>query len=429
MEAEKGRSVCILTTSKVATDQRILKQIRTFQKMGLHVVAIGYGSYSDNLTPRVKYCTLEEPESMQPKLALPRRLIRLLREPRRFFSYMNSLKQKFKTLLSKILLFVGHIIPQAYILAYWLHNDMVKLRNIAASSGCDFFHANDIMALPAALAASAGAPVVFDAHEYASGQLHFKWRERHLINPYRGFLCKHYIPRVTKMTTVCDSIAKLYEKETGITPTVIRNVPPYKKMHYRPASIENIKMIHHGGATPERFLEDMIRLVAILPMQYTLTFMLTLPSTRSRDYISMLRDIAEDEVPGRVTFAQAVPYKKLLTVLNTFDIGVFLLRRDQNLNYKYALPNKLFEFIMAGLCVAINPSVEMAKIVKRYDCGIVAVDDSPQALATAISRLSKRDLYKYKKSSLSAAKELNAELEMKKLSIIYHELLANNKDN
>jgi len=423
MEREKERSVCILTTSKVATDQRILKQIRVLQNRGMHVVAIGYGSCNDDLAPDLQYHTLRDSVSIQPALSLPSRVLRLIRERRRLFSYINSLKNKFKIILSKILLLSGHIFPQAYILAYWLNNDMVKLRNIAASSRCDFFHANDIMTLPAALAASSGAPVVFDAHEYAPGQFHFTWRERHLINPYQGFLCRHYIPRVTKMTTVCDSIANLYEEETGMTPIVIRNVPPYQKVHFHQTIHKKIRLIHHGGATPQRFLEDMIRLMSLLPKHYTLTFMLTLLGSRSAGYIDELRDIAEDEAPGQVTFAQPVPHTELIKVLNTFDMGVYILRRNQNTNYKYILPNKLFEFIMAGLCVAINPSVEMTNIVKRYDCGLVADDDSPQSLAAAINRLSPKDIDNYKRNSLSAAKELNAEMEMQKLIAIYNELL------
>lgn len=425
MEPTKRRSVCILTTSKVATDQRILKQIRTIQNRGMHVVAIGYGTFKNGLPRGLEYHSLRQPVLIQQTLPLSKRLTRLAKEPKRFVSYANSLKHKFKVILSKIFLLVGHIIPQVYILAYWLNDDSSKLKDIAASSGCDFFHANDIMTLPAALAASSGAPVVFDAHEYAPSQFYFNWRERHLINPYQDFLCRHYIPRVTKMTTVCDSIAKLYKQKTGITPTVIRNVPPYEKRDYRPTKPQKIRMVHHGGATPQRFLEDMIRVVGLLPKHYTLTFMFTLISSRSAAYIEKLRNIAEEEVPGRVTFAQPVPYAKLIKVLNNFDIGIYILRQNQHINYKYILPNKLFEFIMAGLCVAINPSVEMAKIVKRYDCGIVADDDSPQGLAATISRLYPKDIDKHKNNSLAAAKELNAEIEMKKLITIYDELQKN----
>ncbi len=430
MKSSKRKSVCILSNSEVARDQRILKQIRAFQKLGLQVIAIGHGSCSGDIVSGLEYHTLKECLSIQPSLSLLSRLIRLIRfikKPSRkeFERITNYAKQKSRY----IFLLLGRIIPQAYRIAYWLNSDVVKLRNIAASSGCDFFHANDIMALPAALAASSGAPVVFDAHEYAPGELHLKWRERHLINPYNGFLCRHYIPCVSMMTTVCDSIAKMYKKETGITPIVIRNVPPYKKINYRPTNPIKIRLIHHGGAMPERYLEDMIRLVGLLPKQYTLTFMLTLSGSKSASYVDMLRDIAEDEAPGRVIFAQPVPYSKLLRALRAFDIGVFMLRGDRNINYKYALPNKLFEFIMAGLCIAISPSVEMVKIVNKYDCGIVAEDDSPRSLASAISRLSPKDVDDRKSNSLCAAKELNAEIEMKKLIAIYDELFKKNKGN
>jgi hypothetical protein len=173
---------------------------------------------------------------------------------------------------------------------------------------------------------------------------------------------------------------------------------------------------------PARYLEGMIDLVALLPQHYTFTFILTPSSANSADYIAKLRAMAEAKSPGRVSFAQPVPYARLVQILNMFDVGIYILV-GRNLNDMYALPNKLFEFIMAGLCVAIGPSVEMAKVVKQYDCGIVAADHSLEAVAAALRSLTPADIDYYKRKSLEAANELNAETEKQKLTALYDELL------
>jgi hypothetical protein len=56
-------------------------------------------------------------------------------------------------------------------------------------------------------------------------------------------------------------------------------------------------------------------------------------------------------------------------------------------NLKYILPNKFFEFIQARLAVAIGPSVEMKRLVKEWDCGIVAANFEAKSMAAEINRL------------------------------------------
>ena len=55
------------------------------------------------------------------------------------------------------------------------------------------------------------------------------------------------------------------------------------------------------------------------------------------------------------------------------------------------MPNKFFEYIQARIVPAIGPSPEMARIAREWDCGIVADDYTPEALAAAIGgRLERR---------------------------------------
>ena len=113
-----------------------------------------------------------------------------------------------------------------------------------------------------------------------------------------------------------------------------------------------------------------------------------------------------------------------LTVnLAAYDIGIHLLKAV-NLNHLYALPNKLFDFIMAGLGVAVFPLPEMADVVKGYQIGLVAPQQSIHSVAQALNNLSASQIDDFKKNSLSLAKILNADVEMAKLMNIYAGLLS-----
>jgi hypothetical protein len=108
--------------------------------------------------------------------------------------------------------------------------------------------------------------------------------------------------------------------------------------------------------------------------------------------------------------------------LAAYDMGIHLLTAV-NLNHIYALPNKLFDFIMAGLGVAIFPLPEMTRVVKEHQIGVVSTDQSIHAMASALNKLSSSQIDEFKKNSLALAKTLNGNAEMAKLMDIYARLL------
>jgi hypothetical protein len=100
--------------------------------------------------------------------------------------------------------------------------------------------------------------------------------------------------------------------------------------------------------------------------------------------------------------------RDLPRIANVYDIGVFLLP-PQHVNQEFTLPNKFFEYIQGRIVPAIGPSPEMARIVREWDCGIVAEDYTPEAFATAIRRTSRSRLAELKENVDRAARELCAE--------------------
>ena len=207
------------------------------------------------------------------------------------------------------------------------------------------------------------------------------------------------------MTTVCQGIADMYEREFGKKPVVITNAAEFEDIqpHLIEADKTTIRLIHHGGAGPSRKIENMIKMMDDVDGRFELNLMLI---GRWPGYLRQLKRLAKKN--PNIHFLPPQPMRTLPRYLNQFDIGLFLLE-PTNFNYLYALPNKLYEFIQARLAVAIGPSPEMERIVNEHDLGVVAQDFSPEALAHRLVSLDKEKINHYKLQSHKIAWALSAE--------------------
>lgn len=285
--------------------------------------------------------------------------------------------------------------------AYWLDRRFPLWREQLRDVRPDLVFANDAIALPVAFEAAAGAPVVFDAHEFAPTEHEELLRWRLLIQPLVRHICVAYLPRLAAMTAVSNGIAQLYRELGAPQPVVVTNAPPYVDL--RPSPLDGpVRLIHFGGADPLRRLDDMIELMCHLGEGFTLDLLLV----GNPRYIARLKRLAARD--ARIHFRAPVPMEELVRVANAADVGVFLHRGD-NPQRRYTLPNKFFEFIQARLAVAIGPSPEMAAVVEAYGCGIVAGDFAPATLAAELARAPRDRLTAFKQAADVAAHELNAE--------------------
>jgi glycosyltransferase involved in cell wall biosynthesis len=280
----------------------------------------------------------------------------------------------------------------------------------------DLVLVNDEEPLPLGFTLAKGAPVVFDAHEYYPEAYNdFYWRVFHKRHSTR--LCRHYIPRVSGMTTVCPGIARLYQKHFGVLPEVVYNTPPYQELPVlKIASPKTIRLIHHGSASKDRKLETMFDMMEYVDTRFSLDLML-IGETR---YLDSLRQRTEGK--KNITWKEPVPMLELPSVLNTYDMGVYCIA-PTSVNNFYSLPNKFFEYIQARIGVIIGPSPEMAAIVNEYKCGIVAADFSASAMAAKLNALTTEDILHFKHNSGKTARIYNARESMKIMSRVLREAL------
>jgi hypothetical protein len=369
------KKVLISSYSNLRTDLRIQRQIRALKEKYSLITA---GLESANNHPEIPFVKLDV--SVRPTAE----------KIRTFFDYENR---------------------------YW---DDTRLRdyNKLVEHSYDLVIANDVDTLPLAvrLKKDKGCRIYFDAHEYHPLEFddNFLWRATQ--KKFKTYLCREYLRYADRMSTVSQGIAEEYKKVFGVSSMVIRNASAYMALEPRRVNTP-IRLVHHGGAMKERNLDLMMDVAAALGNDYTLTFIL-IPSNKR--YIAELKEKAKSH--SNVFFEEPVSQDVLASKLNTFDIGIYLLK-PTSFNNKFALPNKIFDFIQARLCIAIAPSPEMADLIRRYNLGVISNDFTVQTLKQAILSLSREQIYAYKLNAHKSARELSSDAELEKIRGIVQDAL------
>lgn len=286
----------------------------------------------------------------------------------------------------------------------------------------DVIIANDIETLPFAISIKKSAKILFDAHEYYPKEYEDHWLWKFLYQDYRIYQCRRYLPVVDVMITVCEGIAEEYHKNFSVKPIVITNAADFKELIVSPLIPGKIRMIHHGGINSSRKIEKMIEMMDFVDTRFSLDLMLV-PAGGSPGYFSYLKKMAASRTNIRIR--NPVEMQEITSTINLYDIGIYILEPN-NFNNCHTLPNKFFEFVQGRLAIAIGPSPEMEKIVKKYDIGIIADDFSPQSLAKKLNDLTSEQIAYFKMQSHKSARTLSSENNMIKLEQMVKNLGAKN---
>jgi glycosyltransferase involved in cell wall biosynthesis len=94
--------------------------------------------------------------------------------------------------------------------------------------------------------------------------------------------------------------------------------------------------------------------------------------------------VQTENLQNKVTFKGRLSIEELKILTPTADLGLSI-EEDLGLNYRFALPNKLFDYIQAQVPVLVTNLPEMAAIVHRYKVGEITDSLEPEMLAEKIS--------------------------------------------
>src|SRR5262249_46042114 len=153
-------------------------------------------------------------------------------------------------------------------------------------------------------------------------------------------------------------------------------------------------------------IDQMIRAVALSDRRFTLDLMLM---NDDQGYVRYLRRLADDIAPGRIFFRDPVPPLDIVRTVAAYDVGLCVIQ-PSTYNALMMLPNKLFEYIQAGLAVVVGPSPAMVEVVRRFDLGVVSPTFDAADVAATLNRLTLDDLQGLRRSARHAARKLNADV-------------------
>ncbi len=223
------------------------------------------------------------------------------------------------------------------------------------------------------------------------------------------------LPKLKNCYTVCQSIAAYYNNKYGTNFKVIQNLPEKTsiKISELPFKIKDKKIIIYQGALNiGRGLELMIE-----TMQHLKNCIFIIIG--NGDIANQLEiQTNKLNLTNKVKFIGKITPDKLKTITPIADLGISI-EEDLGMNYHFALPNKIFDYIHAEIPILVSNLPEMKRIVDDYQVGEVIIDRNPVKLALQIETLLQKN---YKTELLIAKKELIWSSEKEKLKTIFKNL-------
>jgi len=129
---------------------------------------------------------------------------------------------------------------------------------------------------------------------------------------------------------------------------------------------------------------------------------------------------------ANIYYHPAVAPDVVLNYTASSDVG-FTFYENTCLNHYYCMPNKLFEYMMAGLPVIVSNMYEMSRFVKEHGIGIVAKKESVEGIMAAIDELMQVDLAIMKQNALKTTKYYSWEEQEKIMIATYKKLFDGGK--
>ena len=263
-----------------------------------------------------------------------------------------------------------------------------RFKEVVSAYQADVYHASDLYNLPALVQVSKdrNAKLVYDARERypyvtaATGRPWVRW--------FWSIIESQGIKQADVVFTVSLSIASHIAASYNVElPDVMYNVPAIKEpvasnLLREELNIPEDKLIilHQGKMQKDRGC-----LLLAEAMQYVTGAVLVFlgdgpiaPAVQSKVQILHLQD--------NIRFKGAVPPAELHGYTCSADVGVTLLE-DTCLNHRYALPNKLFEYLMAGIPVLASDLPECGGLVEDYAVGRVVYPDDPKAIGQVLQEM------------------------------------------
>lgn len=297
------------------------------------------------------------------------------------------------------------------------HSRRPDMISVGLDIAPDIVQAQDLDTLYAAseLAKGFNAALIYDSHELFL-DLHFL-EEEHRADYAR--IEAEIFPTLDGFITVAPRIADILVKkyESDIEPVIIYNGAAKMAESVTPI-YSPVKILFQGAFVPDRNNLELIEAMQQLRGKASLTF-----QGWGADEEPMRSLIAELELEDVVSIIPPCSPLEVVDSANYYDIGI--------MNYKLldeslvnALPNKLFDYMAAGLAIASTSAPLIKEIVDEEECGITYEQRGVMHTASVLLDLvsDRKRLATFKRNALKAAEKYSWAEQEKKYLALYEQV-------
>lgn len=342
------KKIIVSVTNDLATDQRVAKVCNSLQKNGFDIMLVG--------------------RKLPNSLPINR-------------SYQTK---RFKLLFNKGFLFYAEY---NFRLFCWL---LFTKKDILLSNDLDTLSSNFLVSK------IQQKKLVFDSHELFSEIPELVHRP--FVKRVWKRLESYLYPKLKNCYTVCNSIADIYNKNYKTDFKVVRNIPTKKEIQKGrlPFTTDKKIIIYQGALNIGRGLELIIEAMLFLD-----NFILLIIGSGDIEQ-ELQKQVNTNNLEEKVRFLGRLSPEELQKITPLASVGIST-EEDLGLNYRYALPNKIFDYIQAEIPILVSNLPEMKQIVLDYNVGEIALNRNPKAIAEQIENICKND---YSNQLKKAKKEL-----------------------
>jgi glycosyltransferase involved in cell wall biosynthesis len=405
----------MLVKNTFTHDARVWREAQALQKSGhdVQVVALlGPGLLSLEKT--------SEGIQIERVSRGPGSSLRGVSDPTSSASSQTNLKVKFKKFVVQVVRYAART-P----LSGWVQAGIdSRMKTLVLQFKPDVIHAHDLETLELAsdLRQELGIPLIYDSHEIASERNHHTRSQKRKA----GIKEAKLIHNADSIIMVSNGCAQFTSEKYGVPlPTVIMNTPDFdpagaevrdlRKALNIPA--RNIVLVHQGSLQRNRGIEQSIEAVRSIP---NVTYVI-IGYGQHRPFLEDF--VSKSGLSEKVKFFGPVPADELIEWTASADIGICTIV-GKTKSYLYAMPNKLFEYTMAGLPVVASNYPDMGQFVSDNKMGVTCDPESLESITTAISVLVNDSELRHELGlgAKVARNEFNWEKEQRKLHDLYAQL-------
>lgn len=204
---------------------------------------------------------------------------------------------------------------------------------------------------------------------------------------------------IRQMSWYCDSyitgspqykpvLADLYGHDQIL---VLRHIPPYRvvtknnRLQQKLGLPFNVRVVlYQGYIQADRGLDLLVQAAAYLNPDVVIVLM---GDSYGNTASELIRFIGDAHVQDRIMLLPAVPYAELLDWTASADIGLTILPPDYSLSIRLCLPNKFFEYIMAGVPVLSSNLIAIAEMIQHHQIGHILSELTPAHVGQAINAM------------------------------------------